>query len=278
MMLDAGIFMQNAGKIYRSQNGDKCALRDITLSIRPGEYVGLMGMNGSGKSTLARLCNGLLVPTAGKVYVNGLDTRQAENLQEIRQLVGMVFQNPDNQLICPVVEEEIAFGLENLGLPLPEIRERTAWALEIMGLTALKQHAPHLLSGGQKQKVALASVLAMTPAYLVLDEPAAMLDPVSRRELLQHLQILNRREGMTIVLCSNEAEDFMDADRLLVIDQGSIYLQGTPPEIFVQGTELAAIGLAQPEFYRLRQRLADTGWPVAEINNLTDLVDLICQP
>jgi len=266
MMLDAGIFMQNAGKIYRSQNGDKCALRDITLSIRPGEYVGLMGMNGSGKSTLARLCNAFL------------DTSQAENLQEIRQLVGMVFQNPDNQLICPVVEEEIAFGLENLGLPLPEIRERTAWALEIMGLTALKQHAPHLLSGGQKQKVALASVLAMTPAYLVLDEPAAMLDPVSRRELLQHLQILNRREGMTIVLCSNEAEDFMDADRLLVIDQGSIYLQGTPPEIFVQGTELAAIGLAQPEFYRLRQRLADTGWPVAEINNLTDLVDLICQP
>ncbi|HPF20079.1 MAG TPA: ATP-binding cassette domain-containing protein [Syntrophomonas sp.] len=277
-MLEAGIVLQNVSKIYRSHNGDRCTLEDINLSIRPGEYVGLMGMNGSGKSTLARLCNGLLLPTAGKVYVDGLDTSQAENLPAIRQRVGMVFQNPDNQLICPVVEEEIAFGLENLGLFLPEIRERTAWALEIMGLTGLNYHAPYLLSGGQKQKVALASVLAMKPAYLVLDEPAAMLDPVSRRELLQHLKILNRREGMTIVLCSNEAEDFMDADRLLVIDRGTLCLQGTPPEVLSQGEQLASIGLAQPDFYRLRQQLADAGCPVTAIYNLTDLVDYLCQP
>ncbi len=277
-MLNAGIVMQNVSKIYRSHNGDKCALEGINLSIRPGEYVGLMGMNGSGKSTLARLCNGLLLPTTGQVLVDGLDTSRAENLPRIRQRVGMVFQNPDNQLICPVVEEEIAFGLENLGLPLPEIKERTAWALEIMGLTGLKQHAPHLLSGGQKQKVALASVLAMTPAYLVLDEPAAMLDPVSRRELLQHLREINRREGMTIVLCSHAAEDFMDADRLLVMDSGSIYWQATPAGIFSAEAQLAAIGLPQPEFYRLRQLLAEAGCPVDKINNLTDLVDFLCQP
>ena len=276
-MNEPGIEFLNVSKIYRSSKGDKHVLQDISLSIRPGEFVGLMGMNGSGKSTLARLCNGLLVPTAGKVMVNSLDTSRAENLGRIRQLVGMVFQNPDNQLICPVVEEEIAFGLENLGLPLAEIKARTSWALEMMGLLQCRHHAPHLLSGGQKQKVALASVLAMMPDYLVLDEPATMLDPWSRQDLLQHLQTLNRREGITIVLCSNNPEDFIYADRLLVIDQGSVYLQGKPPEVWGQAAKLTAIGLEQPEFYRLAQRLAEAGLPVAGINNITDLVDYICQ-
>ena len=276
-MNEPGIEFLNVNKIYRSSNGDKHALQDISLSIRPGEFVGLMGMNGSGKSTLARLCNGLLVPTAGKVMVNGLDTSLAENLGKIRQLVGMVFQNPDNQLVCPVVEEEIAFGLENLGLPLTEIKARTSWALEMMGLSECRHHAPHLLSGGQKQKVALASVLAMMPDYLVLDEPATMLDPWSRHDLLQHLQTLNRREGITIMLCSNNPEDFIYTDRLLVIDRGSVYLQGKPSEVWAQREKLAAIGLEQPEFYRLTQRLAEAGLPVAGISNITDLVDFICQ-
>lgn len=275
-MNEAGIAFSNVSKTYRGHNGDKCALQDITLSIRPGEYVGLMGMNGSGKSTLARLCNGLLTPTTGKVNVNGLDTSKPENLIKIRQLVGMVFQNPDNQLVCPVVEEEIAFGLENLGLPLAEIRSRTAWALEMMELTELKHHAPHLLSGGQKQKVALASVLAMMPTCLVLDEPATMLDPVSRWDLLQHLQILNRSKGMTIVLSSNNPEDFIHADRLIVIDQGTIYMQASPQEVFTRDAELSAIGLEVPEFFRLRQRLEAAGLPV-RINNIADLVDYICQ-
>lgn len=276
-MNKSGIEFLHASKIYRSHNGDKCALRDIELLIRPGEYVGVMGSNGSGKSTLARLCNGLLTPSTGKVRVNGLDTSNPANLIKVRQLVGMVFQNPDNQLICPVVEEEIAFGLENLRLPLATVRSRTAEALEMMGLTELKHHAPHLLSGGQKQKVALASVLAMMPAYLVLDEPATMLDPVSRWDLLQYLRTLNRDKGMAIVLCSNNPEDFIHADRLIVIDQGSIYLQGSLPQIFAQNAELAAVGLEAPDFFRLRQRLEAAGLPMTGINNMIDLVDYICQ-
>jgi energy-coupling factor transport system ATP-binding protein len=277
-MNEAGIAFLNASKIYRSSHGDKVALQNINLSIRPGEFVGLMGMNGSGKSTLARLCNGLLAPTGGKVTVNGLDTSRAENLARIRQLVGMVFQNPDNQLICPVVEEEIAFGLENLGLPLTEVKARTAWALEMMGLSGYHHHAPHLLSGGQKQKVALASVLAMKPEYLVLDEPATMMDPRSRQDLLHNLQTLNRRDGITIVLCSNNPEDFIYANHMLVLYQGSVYLQGKPSEVWTRAEELSAIGLELPEFYRLRQHLIKAGLPVAEINNIADLVDFICQP
>jgi len=277
-MNEKGIEFINVSKTYRSAGKEITALQDISLSIQPGEYIGLMGMNGSGKSTLARLCNGLIKPTEGKVYVNGMDSSEAQNIPHIRQLVGMVFQNPDNQLICPVVEEEIAFGLENLGLPIVEIKRRVEWALETMGLTAERHHAPHLLSGGQKQKVALASVLAMMPDYLILDEPTAMLDPLSRWELLEHLNALKTQKGMTIILSSHNPEDLVHADRLVVIDQGSLFLLGTPREVCAREAELAAIGLQPPDIYQLMRQLAETGHPVADqVKTIAELVDMICQ-
>jgi len=273
-----GIEFINVSKMYNSSDTERTALNDITLSIQPGEYIGLMGMNGSGKSTLAKLCNGLLKPTQGKVYVNGMDTSCAEHLMEIRRLVGMVFQNPDNQLICPIVEEEISFGPENLGLSITEIKARVEWALESLGLTEEKHHAPHLLSGGQKQKVALASVLAMLPSYLILDEPTSMLDPLSRWKLMEYLRTLNTQKGMTIVLSSHNPEDLIHADRLIVIDQGSIYLQGTPREVYSQEAKLSAIGLEPPGIYQVIRQLDKEGHPVpGQIKTIAELADYICQ-
>lgn len=273
-----GIELVNVSKKYRNAGTEKNALKDITLTIRQGEYIGLMGMNGSGKSTLARLFNGLIKPTGGKLYVNGMDTRNPEKIPEIRRLVGMVFQNPDNQLICPIVEEEIAFGPENLGLPITEINRRVTWALQAVGLEELKHHAPHLLSGGQKQKVALASVLAMLPDYLILDEPTSMLDPLSRWELMEHLKTLNIQKGMTIILSSHNPEDLIHANRLIVLDQGSIYLQGTPRELYAQEAALAAIGLEPPGIYQLINQLVKQGHNIADnIKTIPELVDKICQ-
>jgi len=271
-----GIELVNVTKIYKNAGTEKTALKDITLTIQPGEYVGLMGMNGSGKSTLARLCNGLIKPTRGKVYVDGMDTSCPENTTEIRRLVGMVFQNPDNQLICPVVEEEIAFGPENLGLSITEINSRIAWALQALGLENQRHHAPHLLSGGQKQKVALASVLAMLPDYLILDEPTSMLDPASRWELMEHLRALNTQKGMTIILSSHNPDDLIHANRLIVIDQGSIYLQGTPAEVYAQESELADIGLEPPGIYQLINLLEEEHNIADNVKSIAELVDKIC--
>lgn len=277
-MMSAGIEVVDATKQYNVFALDKIdALRDVSLSIRKGEYVGLLGMNGSGKSTLARLLNGLLKPTKGKVYINGIDTSDAANLPEIRRLVGMVFQNPDNQLVCPVVEEEIAFGPENLELPLAEIRRRVDWALQICGLEEKRHHAPHLLSGGQKQMTALASVLAMLPEYLVLDEPTSMLDPNSRRMLLQQLDRLNKQEGVTIILISHHPEDLLQADRLIVLDQGSVFLQGTPREVYGD-QKLRELGLDAPSLCQLIDQLESDQFPVPEsIKSIPELVEYICQ-
>lgn len=276
--MSAGIEVVDATKQYNVFALDKIdALRDVSLSIRKGEYVGLLGMNGSGKSTLARLLNGLLKPTKGKVYINGIDTSDAANLPEIRRLVGMVFQNPDNQLVCPVVEEEIAFGPENLELPLAEIRRRVDWALQICGLEEKRHHAPHLLSGGQKQMTALASVLAMLPEYLVLDEPTSMLDPNSRRMLLQQLDRLNKQEGVTIILISHHPEDLLQADRLIVLDQGSVFLQGTPREVYGD-QKLRELGLDAPSLCQLIDQLESDQFPVPEsIKSIPELVEYICQ-
>lgn len=276
-MADKGLQFINVSKDYYNAGSQKTALKDINLRIGPGEYVGLVGMNGSGKSTLARLCNGLLKPTRGKVYVDGLDTSCSEQIREIRRRVGMVFQNPDNQLICPVVEEEIAFGPENLGLPIAEINRRLEWALGAVGLEEARHHSPHLLSGGQKQKVALASVLAMLPDYLILDEPTSMLDPVSRWELLEHLRLLNSRQRMTIILISHNPEDLIHADRLIAINEGQIYLQGTPREVYSREEKLAAIGLQPPGLYQLINQLSNAGVEVpAGIKTIPELIDRIC--
>jgi len=280
-MTDACIELVNVTKTYRSGSGagnhGKIALNDITLTIHEGEYIGLIGMNGSGKSTLARLLNGLIKPTTGKVKVNGMDTRSPKQLMEIRRIVGMVFQNPDNQIVCPVVEEEIAFGPENLGLASSEIQRRIDWALQIVGLEELKDHAPHLLSGGQKQKLAIASVLVMLPNYLIMDEPSSMLDPLGRNELLKHLEILNKQNGIAIIFISHNLEDLIQADRVVVLDKGSIYLQGTPREVFADEAKLAMIGLEPPGLYRLINKLGQEGYDFDDnIKTVPELVEAIC--
>lgn len=275
----SGIEFLNVTYTYPASTGrgGGPALSAITLQVLPGEFVGLIGMNGSGKSTLIRLINGLLLPGSGKVYVNNMDTADPDKIMEIRRRAGMVFQNPDNQLICPLVEEEIAFGLENIGLPLPEVQLRIDWALQAVGLENLKHSAPHLLSGGQKQKVALASVLAMMPDYLLLDEPTSMLDPYSRCELLHLLRKLNRKKAMTIIMTSHEPQDMLQLDRLIVLEQGKIYLQGSPVEIFSQADKLAAIGLEIPAVWQLRTQLAAAGISIADdITTISGLVDSIC--
>jgi len=273
-----GIQLINVTKTYRQNEEKTVALNNINLTIKKGDFVGLLGLNGSGKSTLARLLNGLVKPSSGKVYVNGMDTSSQKKVMEIRRQIGMVFQNPDNQIVCPLVEEEIAFGPENLGLPEAEIQKRIDWALEIVGMSDKKQNAPHQLSGGQKQKIALASVLAMMPSYLVLDEPTSMLDPLSRRELLDHLKTLNKNNGITVILISHNPEDFIYANRIIVLNKGSIYLQGTPREVFTDEVGLKEIGLEPPGIYRLILQLAKEGYAVDQhINTVPQLVDNICQ-
>lgn len=277
-MVGQGIELIHATKIYQGNDHKKTALKDVTLTIKQGEFVGLLGLNGSGKSTLSRLLNGLIKPTSGKVYVNGLDTSCLNKLRVIRRLIGMVFQNPDNQIVCPLVEEEVAFGPENMGLPEVEVQRRVDWALEIVGMSGTKSKAPNQLSGGQKQKVALASVLAMLPEYLILDEPTSMLDPLSKRELLEHLQELNKQMGITIILISHNVEDFTYADRLIVLHQGSLYMQGTQREVFTNEQKLKEIGLESPGIYRLINQLEKEGFPVSDqIKTVPQLVKKICQ-
>lgn len=280
-MTDRCIELVNVTKTFRGgnvSNNGKVALDNINLTIRQGEYIGLIGMNGSGKSTLVRLLNGLIKPTTGKVIIDGLDTGLPNQLMEIRRRVGMVFQNPDNQIVCPVVEEEVAFGPENLGLASSEINRRVNWALQIVGLEEMRYQAPQLLSGGQKQKLAIASVLAMMPKYLILDEPSSMLDPLGRQELLEYLKILNRQNGITIIFISHNLEDLIQADRLVVLDKGSIYVQGAPQEVFADEDKLAAIGLEPPDIYRIINKLAQEGYVIDDkINTVTELVEAICQ-
>lgn len=279
---DHCIELVNVTKIYKGSNDNgtngRVALNDITLTIRQGEFVGIIGMNGSGKSTLARLLNGLSKPTTGKVKVNGLDTRSAKQLTEIRRLVGIVFQNPDNQIVCPIVDEEVAFGPENLGLGSAEVQRRVDWALQIVGLEVMRQHAPHLLSGGQKQKLAIASVLAMLPDYLIMDEPSSMLDPLGRQELIKHLTLLNKENGISIIFISHNLEDLIMADRLIILDKGSIFLQGSPREVFADEASLATIGLEPPGLNRLINRLVQEGYVINDnINTVAELVEEICQ-
>ncbi len=234
-------------------------LDGINLNIRRGEFLAVLGHNGSGKSTLAKHLNAILTPTSGKVTVDGIDTSDEKNLFDIRRRVGMVFQNPDNQMVATIVEEDVAFAPENLGVPRGEIRKRVDDALDIVGMTEFKRHAPHMLSGGQKQRVAIAGVLAMKPEVLVMDEPTAMLDPSGRREVLRTAKILNRDEGMTVVLITHYMDEAVQADRTVVIDNGRIALQGTPREVFPQVERLKELGLDTPQSTYLMYMLNKQG-------------------
>ena len=236
-------------------------LDDLTLSIRPGEFVAVLGHNGSGKSTLAKHFNAILLPSGGKVYVDGLDTCDEDRLLDIRRQVGMVFQNPDNQIVASVVEEDVAFGPENLGVPSPEIRERVDSALAAVRMSDYARHAPHLLSGGQKQRVAIAGVLAMRPRCIVLDEPTAMLDPVGRKEVLDTIRWLNRERHMTVVLITHHMDEAAQADRLVVMHDGHIVADDRPELVFQNVDGLRSLGLEVPEpvalLYELRQAGVD---------------------
>ena len=222
------------------------ALKDVTAQIKKGEFTAIIGTNGSGKSTLARHLNALLIPTEGELIVEGMRTSDADRVWDIRQKVGMVFQNPDNQLVAAVVEEDVAFGPENLGVPPEEIRERVDLALEKVGMTSYRKQAPSMLSGGQKQRVAIAGVLAMKPDCIVLDEPTAMLDPKGRKEVMDTIHELNKKEGITIVLITHFMEEAVTADHILVIDKGVLKMEGTPREIFSQADKVTEIGLDVP--------------------------------
>ncbi len=231
------------------------ALEDVTLSIEKGSFVVVLGHNGSGKSTLAKHMNAVLLPSGGAVYVEGMDTKKEELLLEIRRRVGMVFQNPDNQIVANVVEEDVAFAPENLGVPTAEIRRRVDDALAAVGMTEFTRHAPHLLSGGQKQRVAIAGVIAMEPECIVLDEATAMLDPSGRREVLDTVHRLNRERGITVVHITHHMSEAEDADRVIVMNDGVVAMDGAPREIFSRVEELQVLGLAAPDTVELLRRL-----------------------
>ncbi len=238
------------------------ALKGVSLSIQKGSFVVVLGHNGSGKSTLAKQMNAVLLPSGGAVYVEGMDTADQQLLLEIRRRVGMVFQNPDNQIVANVVEEDVAFAPENLGVPSEEIRRRVDDALAAVGMTDFTRHAPHLLSGGQKQRIAIAGVIAMEPACIVLDEATAMLDPVGRREVLETVHRLNRERGITVVHITHHMAEAEDADRVIVMNDGAVVMDGTPREIFSRVEELRELGLAAPDTVELLHRLRGHGLPL----------------
>lgn len=237
------------------------ALSDVDLSLAPGEVVVLLGSNGSGKSTLVRLCNALLLPDVGSVSVDGIVSSDARMLWQLRTLVGVVFQDPDNQIVGTVVEEDVAFGPENLGVPREELRLRVDEALAAVGLTGLERREPHLLSGGQKQRLAIAGALAMRPSYLVLDEPTSMLDPQGRRDVLEIVHGL-RREGTGILHVTHHLQDALHADRVMVLEAGSVSFSGSPAELLTGGFDLAASGLGLPPVWRFAEELRARGLSV----------------
>ena len=238
---------------YDEQSG--LALDGVNLSIEEGSFTAVLGHNGSGKSTFAKHLNAILLPTGGTVWVGGIDTKEESRLFDIRKTAGMVFQNPDNQIVANVVEEDVAFAPENLGIPTEEIRRRVDDSLRDVGMWEFVRHAPHLLSGGQKQRVAIAGVIAMEPNCIILDEATAMLDPVGRQEVLSTVHRLNREKGITVVLITHHMDEAEDADRVLVMDHGELVMDGTPKEVFSQPEKLWSMGLTVPETVALLYRL-----------------------
>lgn len=271
------IQVENLTHIYPSDKGENIAINDISLEIHKGEHIAVLGQNGCGKSTLAKHLNALLLPSKGRVLVEGLDSKDEANLWKIRQLVGMVFQNPDNQLVATTVEEDCAFGVENLGLDPKLIRQRVDEALEIVGMSEFKEKAPHLLSGGQKQRVAIAGIIAMRPEYIVFDEPTAMLDPHGRSEVISTMQKLNKEENITIINITHFMEEAVLADRVVVMDKGHIAFMGTPKEVFRQVDKLKALHLDVPAVTELAQELsAETGID-GDILTIEELVVSLCR-
>lgn len=245
---------------FTYQGDEKETLHGVNLEIEEGTFVAILGHNGSGKSTLAKLFNGILLPTEGRVLVDGIDTTHEDKLLQVRAAVGLVFQNPDNQIVANVVEDDVAFAPENLGVDPAEIRRRVDAALKTVGMYKYRLHAPHLLSGGQKQRVAIAGVLAMQPKCIVLDEPTAMLDPVGRREVVSTVTRLCREEGITVVLITHHMSECVGADRLVVMSEGKVIADGTPRDVFSQVELLRSEGLSVPTTTELIYDLDAAGW------------------
>ena len=273
------IHIEHISFTYPEEEGREtfAALDGVTLDIEAGSFVAVLGHNGSGKSTLAKHMNAVLLPTGGKVYVDGMDTWDEEVLLEIRRRVGMVFQNPDNQIVANVVEEDVALGPENLGVPPEEIRRRVDAALKAVGMESFLLHAPHNLSGGQKQRIAIAGIIAMEPKCIVLDESTAMLDPSGRREVLDTVRRLNREKGITIVLITHHMNEAAMADRVVVMDDGHVVMDGKPREILTQMEDLRAIGLDVPHTVELLHGLREDGFDVPlDALTVEECADAVC--
>ena len=260
------------------ESSEKYAVEDIDLNIKEGEFIAILGHNGSGKSTIAKHINALLLPSRGKVVVDGLDTLNSDYLWDIRSNVGMVFQHPDNQFVATIVEEEVAFGPENLGVLPSEIRKRVDESLEKVGMSEYTKKSTHMLSGGQKQRIAIAGVLAMHPKCIVFDEPTAMLDPLGRKEVMKNIKELNSKNGMTIVLITHYMDEAAEADRVIVVDDGHIVLQGKPKNVFSEVETIKKLGLDVPQVTELAYELRKRGIDIStEILNVDEMVNALCQ-
>ena len=280
MQQDTRILLEDVSYTY--EEADRPALSHVTAAVQPGEFVAVLGHNGSGKSTLAKLLNALYIPTEGNVLVCGYDTREEELVWEIRRRAGMIFQNPDNQIVATVVKEDVAFGLENLGVPTEEMLPRVESALAAVRMSKYADSAPHMLSGGQKQRIAVAGILAMEPAVIIADEATAMLDPSGRREVLETLHTLNRQKGITVVWITHFMEEAATADRVLVVSSGKLVLSGTPREVFDQVDRLQELHLDVPPMTALAADLRAAGMPlrsgILTVEDMAKEVDRILCP
>ncbi len=257
---------------------ERYAINGVDLTVEKGEFLVVLGHNGSGKSTLAKQMNALLLPTDGIVYVDGLNTKDEDNVWDVRAKAGMVFQNPDNQMVATIVEEDVAFGPENLGVDPKEIRKRVDDSLEKVGMSEYKRHAPHLLSGGQKQRVAIAGILAMQPECIIFDEPTAMLDPSGRKEVINNIKEINKEYGITIILITHYMDEAAEADRIVVMDDGKLIMGGTPKEVFSQVELMKKIGLDVPQVTELSYELNKEGIKLDDkIINVDEMVEALCQ-
>ncbi|MCH3965703.1 MAG: energy-coupling factor transporter ATPase [Clostridium sp.] len=261
-----------------NENSNKLAVDDVTFNIKKGEFLAILGRNGSGKSTLAKHMNALLVPTSGKMYVENLDTSDEKNVWNIRNKAGMIFQNPDNQIVATIVEEDVAFGPENLGIDPQDIRNRVDDCLKKVNMYEYRKHAPHLLSGGQKQRVAIAGVLAMRPQCIIFDESTAMLDPSGRQEVMNTIREINHSYNMTVVLITHYMEEAARADRIIVIDEGKIAMEGTPRNIFSQVQKMKSLGLDVPQMTELAYELKKSGVNIqSDILTIDEMVRELCR-
>ena len=260
------------------ENLEITAIDDIDISVEKGEFIAILGKNGSGKSSLAKNINGLLMPTSGTVYVKGMDTKDRKNLLKIRQSAGIVFQNPDNQIVGTIVEEDVAFGPENMGASVEDIWKRVTRALEGVGMTAYKEASPNHLSGGQKQRVAIAGIMAMEPECIILDEPTAMLDPKGREHVLSLVKELNQEKNITIIMVTHHMEEVLFANRIIVMDHGKIAMDGTPKEVFPHVEKMKELGLEVPYATELSYELRKEGVPLSDtITTREELVEELCQ-